>query len=72
MEGQAMPAPLGAMTEFLQTMKAAGLELYDLVSGKSGVAGIGIAVLMALFFGIFIMLVAMCFIPGSKEKGKKA
>jgi hypothetical protein len=72
MEGLTMPAPLGAVTEFLQTIQAAVLELYDLVNGKSGVAGIGIVVLLALFFGIFIMLLAMCFMPATKVKKKKA
>jgi len=71
MQGEIIPQPLGAITEFIQTIKAAGVEFYDLSSGKSGVAGIGIVILMTLFVGLILALVVMCFMPGSKGSKEK-
>lgn len=71
MQGEIIPQPLGAMTEFIQTIKAAGVEFYELSSGKSGVAGIGIVILMTLFVGLILALVVMCFMPGSKSSKEK-
>ena len=68
---ESFPEPLGVLTEMIQTIKAAGMELHDLVSGKSGMAGIGIVVLITLFFGLIIALIAICFLPGSNDKEKK-
>lgn len=70
MRGETIPEPMTALEEFVASLKSAFKELYDAASGKSGVAGKAIVVLLLVFFGLLVSMVAMCFLPGKSDKEK--
>ena len=69
-EAMPIPPPLTPMGQFVKTIQAAGTELYDAATGKSGVAGIAIVIMVLILFIIVGGVVALFFLPAQKTKTK--
>jgi hypothetical protein len=70
-EGTDIPPPMSGLKQFLATLHAAWVELYDAARGKSGKEGYIIIVMVLILVVVFGGMVALCFLPAKRVPRRK-
>jgi thiol-disulfide isomerase/thioredoxin len=71
MMGGPIPKPMSSLEAYAQDVISGVREFYHLAMGRGGTVAWAMTILIIMFFGLLVGLVAMCFLPSSQHSKKE-